>query len=363
MPAEPRVRALAGGTWAGTDPAEPVLATLGEAGAEHWPLLPELPDRGPGADPVGRTASLLPELAVDLQPHGWRISPPGSRANGMDHRRAASHLREDLHRVADTAGAEGLGVERLAVRVLGPLSLIGGLWLPGGERVAVDAGARRDVAAAWAEGLVGLLSRLRTEAGARRTAVWIQEPWAAAVLAGALPTASGYRTVRSLPREEARAHWRQGLHALAGAEAVAPELGWVDPGRRGCAAGQGPTPSDLALLVAEALPAPTPGRTPQEPARQSVGLVLDAPDPDAPGGPAAWDVLAGWAEAGRPVAVRHDAHRTAPGLLRDLERVGLDPDSAAGWTLTGPAVVDTAAVRRTVQQAEELDERRRELSG
>ena len=186
--AEPgRVRALVGGTWRGRDAAEATLATLGEAGDEHWPLLPELPDRGPGADPVGRTAALLPELAVDLQPHGWRISPPGVRANGKDHRRAASHLSEDLHRVADTAGAEGLETDRLAVRVLGPLTLLGSLWLPGGERVAVDAGARRDVVAAWTEGVAGLLSRLRTEAGARRTALWIHEPLAAAVLAGQVP--------------------------------------------------------------------------------------------------------------------------------------------------------------------------------
>ena len=70
----------------------------------------------------------------------------------MDHRRATAHLSEDLHRLADTAGAEGIGIDRLAVRVVGPLSLLGSLWLPGGERVAVDTGARRDVAAAWTDG-------------------------------------------------------------------------------------------------------------------------------------------------------------------------------------------------------------------
>ncbi|XNZ01427.1 hypothetical protein ACL90Y_05540 [Micrococcus luteus] len=366
-----RVRALLGGTWAGQDAAEATLATLGEAGDEHWPVLPELPHRGPGADPVGRTASLLPDLAVDLQPHGWRISPPGSRTNGIDHRRAASHLAEDLHRIADTAGAEGREVERLAVRVVGPLTLLGSLWLPGGERVAVDAGARRDVAAAWTEGVATLLGRLRTEAAAGRTALWIDEPLAAAVLAGALPTASGYRTVRSVPRDEARAHWRDALASLAGSGvAGAPERTWIDAGRHGCAAGEGPAPADLALLASESLPASAAqaatGRSrlrAEEPVEPTVGVALDAPDADAPGGAAAWEVLGGWSEAGRPVALRHATGRGPEALMRDVERVGLDPALTAGWTLTGPAVVGKASLRRTARNADELEERRRDLAG
>lgn len=370
-PAEPgRVRALVGGTWRGLNAAEAALATLGEAGDAHWPLLPELPDRGPGAEPVGRTAALLPDLAVDLQPHGWRISPPGARSNGMDHRRATAHLSEDLHRLADTAGAEGIGIDRLAVRVVGPLSLLGSLWLPGGERVAVDAGARRDVAAAWNEGVAGLLSRLRTEAGARRTALWIDEPLAAAVLAGALPTASGYRTVRSVPRDEARTHWRAALAVLAGEEArasgVAPAQVWIDAGRRGCSAEEGPGPAELALLASEALPTPVApvaddGRSGS--AAQTVGVALDAPDPDVPAGPAAWDVVGGWSEAGRPLAIRHVAGRGPAALMRDVERVGLDPALTVGWTLMGPAVVGKEALRRMAQAADELEDRRTDLAG
>ena len=127
--------ALGGTPWRGTDVAEAQRVTLGELGADHWPVLPELPDRGPGADATGRSAALLQELAVDLQPHGWRVSPPGAAGSGRDRRRAVSLWREDAHRWADTAGAEGAVVERLAVRVRGPLSLLAGLWLPGGERV------------------------------------------------------------------------------------------------------------------------------------------------------------------------------------------------------------------------------------
>ncbi|MTV44759.1 hypothetical protein GM545_14620, partial [Streptococcus pneumoniae] len=81
--------------------------------------------------------------------------------------------------------------------------LLAGLWLPGGERVLGDHGARRDVAESYLEGLQDALPRLRSATGAARLGVVVDEPWAAAVLAGTLPTASGYRTVRSLPREEA----------------------------------------------------------------------------------------------------------------------------------------------------------------
>ena len=187
--------ALGGTPWRGTDVAEAQRVTLGELGADHWPVLPELPDRGPGADATGRSAALLQELAVDLQPHGWRVSPPGAAGSGRDRRRAVSLWHEDAHRWADTAGAEGAVVERLAVRVRGPLSLLAGLWLPGGERVLGDHGARRDVAESYLEGLQDALPRLRRATGAGRLGVVVDEPWAAAVLAGTLPTASGYRTV------------------------------------------------------------------------------------------------------------------------------------------------------------------------
>ena len=112
--------ALGGTPWRGTDVAEAQRVTLGELGADHWPVLPELPDRGPGAEATGRSAALLQELAVDLQPHGWRVSPPGAAGSGRDRRRAVSLWHEDAHRWADTAGAEGAVVERLAVRVRGP---------------------------------------------------------------------------------------------------------------------------------------------------------------------------------------------------------------------------------------------------
>ena len=38
------------------------------------PHLGELPDRGVGADMIGRTAGLLIALPVDTTPRGWRLA-------------------------------------------------------------------------------------------------------------------------------------------------------------------------------------------------------------------------------------------------------------------------------------------------
>ena len=56
---------------AGTDPAEAMRVVAGEL--PDFPYLPELPDRGPGADLVGRTAGLLIDIPVEVTPCGWRL--------------------------------------------------------------------------------------------------------------------------------------------------------------------------------------------------------------------------------------------------------------------------------------------------
>ena len=359
-PSATSVRALGGSPWSGTDAAEAHRATHGELEGQHWPVLPELPDRGPGADDVGRSAALLRELPVDLQPHGWRVSPPGVVGSGMDRRRAASFWREDAHRWADTAGAEGVSTERLAVRVRGPLSLLGALWLPGGERVLIDAGARRDVAESYREGLIEALGRLRETTGARRLGVVLDEPWAAAVLAGALPTASGYRTVRSMPRDEARHVWRELLTGLMARGGI--EDAWLAPGRAGVGSEDGaPDHAALAALAAEALPdAPPPSETGTT--RQPVSLVLPVGALEGPGAtPEEWGVVAGWADAGRRVTLR-TAERPAT-IVRTWDRMGMDPALLRRVTLTVGGRHDAAVLRRLRTDAEELDARVGELLG
>mgnify|MGYP007121977724 CR=1 FL=1 len=90
------------GSWPGTDVRETLgvvrdlLANPGD-GAEGLPYLPELPDRGPGADLVGRGLGMLVDLPVDLQPSGWRLTD----RPGHDQNRTGAFLREDLDELAE----------------------------------------------------------------------------------------------------------------------------------------------------------------------------------------------------------------------------------------------------------------------
>ncbi len=88
------------GSWPGTDVRAAIRATFDDLGEPpQLPYLPELPARGPGADMIGRTAALLVDLPVDLQPSGWRlVDHPG-----RDLKRARSFLSEDLDTLAEVA--------------------------------------------------------------------------------------------------------------------------------------------------------------------------------------------------------------------------------------------------------------------
>ncbi|WP_413248125.1 hypothetical protein [Sinomonas flava] len=223
-----QVTATALGDWPGTDPLEAAKAIRGELGSPHLPVLAELPDRGVGSDPVGRSAALLADLHADVQPHGWRVVD----RRGLDATRSESALSTDLNVLADVAGAEERPAEDLHVRILGPLSLMAGLYLPSGERVLGDHGARRDIAQSLAAGVVPFLERVARAVPGARLTVQLDEPDAARVLAGLLPTASGYRTLRAVPGHEARAAWSLLADALhgAGAEAVVVNLpAWEAP--------------------------------------------------------------------------------------------------------------------------------------
>lgn len=188
----------------------------GELGSPHLPFLAELPDRGVGSDALGRTASLLVEMAVDVQPYGWRLVD----RPGKDFRRAASALSTDINVLADVAGAEDTPAPELKVQLLGPLSLAAGLHLHNGERALIDYGARRDIAASLAAGVGGYLSRISGAVPGTRLVVQLDEPDIAAVLAGSIPTSSGYRTLRSVGGQEVTESWQLVIDALRSAGAA-----------------------------------------------------------------------------------------------------------------------------------------------
>ena len=114
-----------------------------------------------------------------------------------------SALSTDINILADVIGAEDAPPDDMKIQLRGPLSLAAGLHLHNGERALIDYGARRDIAASLAAGVEGYLKRVAAAAPGARLVVQIDEPEIASVLAGTIPTSSGYRTLRSVPGQEA----------------------------------------------------------------------------------------------------------------------------------------------------------------
>ena len=147
---------------------------------------------------IGRTAGMLVDLHVDLQPVGWRfVDRPGKDAG-----RTAALLREDLDELAETFDGH---TGRLKVQVVGPWSLAASVWLHRGERAIVDDGACRDLVESLAEGVRTLVSTVRSLVPGAEIVVQVDEPSLPTVLAGRLPTASGFGRLPSLDPQVAAA--------------------------------------------------------------------------------------------------------------------------------------------------------------
>ncbi|WP_327392932.1 MULTISPECIES: methionine synthase [unclassified Streptomyces] len=185
------------GSMPGTDAREAARTVTGSLETPgHLPYLPELPARGPGADMLGRTAGMLAEMYVHLEPSGWRISD----RPGRDTRRARAWLGEDLDAVEEFAqGATGEGA-CLKVSAVGPWTLAAGLERRNGEAMLGDPGACRDLAASLAEGLRAHLADLRRRVPGAALVLQLDEPSLTAVLQGSVRTASGYRTYSAVDR-------------------------------------------------------------------------------------------------------------------------------------------------------------------
>ncbi len=189
------------GSWPGTDIRTALREVSGILADGHLPYLPELPARGPGADLIGRTAGLLVDLPVDLQPSGWRLVD----RPGRDAARTAALWREDLDELAEAYdGYAG----RLKLQVCGPWTLAAGLWLPRGERAVVDPGACRDLSESLRQGIEDHLRLVRRLVPGADLVLQLDEPSLPAILAGRLPTASGFGRLPAITRETAVANLR-----------------------------------------------------------------------------------------------------------------------------------------------------------
>ncbi|MCF7550305.1 methionine synthase [Pseudonocardia sp. WMMC193] len=193
------------GSLPGTDPRAAAELVAGEL--PLLPHLPELPARGVGADPVGRAAGMLVDLAVEVVPTGWRVTA----RPGRDHRRAVDLLRADLD--AFDEACDRTRPDWVKVQVVGPWTLAAEVELAAGHRVLTDRGAAREFAASLTEGLSAHVAEVAARTGAQ-VVVQLDEPRLAAVVAGSLPTASGYGTVRAVPEPDAQDALRELITAL-----------------------------------------------------------------------------------------------------------------------------------------------------
>ncbi|WP_394938931.1 hypothetical protein [Psychromicrobium sp. YIM B11713] len=329
------VRASALGCWPGSDSLEAQRIILGELGSPHLPFLAQLPERGPGADRVGRSAALLTELPVDLQSFGWRfVQRPGA-----DLRRAHSFLTSDLNVLADVVGAQDSAVPELKIQIMGPLSLAAGIHLPLGEKALIDYGARRDIADSLAAGISEHLKAVRAATPGARLTVQFDEPELLRVLHGTIRTVSGYRSIRAVSEHEVRTLWSivMGAVRLAGASEIVLA---------------GPADSLSELLVSEA-----------------DGVAV----PETGFGSAEWEALAAAVESGRQpwlgidsiadpqLSTRHRAER----LWRSWRTIGLPGEALSSLHLTEGRTLLTdspGAARAVLGRLTDLSEALAELA-
>jgi methionine synthase II (cobalamin-independent) len=200
------------GSMPGTDPAEAMRVVAGEL--PGFPHLPELPDRGPGADLTGRTAGLLVGIAAEVTPRGWRLAG----RPGRDLTRARSMLSADLD-VAEEALQGFLGP--LKIQLCGPWTLAATLELPHSVNAALaDPGAVADLAASLAEGAAAHAAEVARRVPGARLVVQFDEPALPAVAAGSVPTASGLSRLAPVEADTLRERLALVLAATGGQHTV-----------------------------------------------------------------------------------------------------------------------------------------------
>ena len=248
----------------GTSPAEAMRVVVGEL--PDFPYLPELPDRGPGADLTGRTAALLVDLPVEVTPRGWRLA----ERPGRDLARARSMLSSDLDVLEEVL--EGFGGP-VKVQLCGPWTLAATLELPHTMNVAIaDPGAVADLTASLAEGAAAFAADVAKRVPGARLVVQFDEPALPAVAEGMVPTASGLSRLAAVEPHTLQERLEQviasthaytivhccarsvpfGLIRAAGADGVAFDLGQL---RRGDEDGVAESAEAGMGLLAGAVPA------------------------------------------------------------------------------------------------------------
>lgn len=329
------IRVTGMGSWPGADPREGVITVrdlLLEEEGVGLPYLPETPDRGPGADLVGRGAGVLTDLPVEIVPTGWRLTA----RTGRDADRTASLWRQDLDEL--TEAYDGYAGP-LKISVAGPWTLAASIELPRGERVVADLGASLEVAESLADGIGRLLADVVRLLPGVTPVLQIDEPSLPAVLTGTLPTASGFGRIRAVDTQDVL----RGLLTVTGAYAGETLIHCCHP--------TAPLP---VLRQAGAN-----------------GLALDLTDAS----PARWESVAATMESGLrlyagllPTDGTGSATAAARRLLEEAERVGIDAGllgdlvvspacGLAGSSREGAISIQRAALDLAHELNSALDER------
>ncbi|WP_343287172.1 vitamin-B12 independent methionine synthase [Gordonia sp. SID5947] len=193
---EPALRGGVGtgiGSMPGTDPREAAAVINGELDLAH---LVELPNRGAGADMIGRMAAVLVDLPMDAGTWGYRLAARGSAIS----RRSRDFLRADLDAVEelwDTAGFRGTR-RPFKIQVCGPFTVSASVELRAGHKVLRDRGAWHDVVASTAEGLRELVGDVTRRLGAD-VVVQLDEPMIGQVIDGAVRPLTRFDTIPAVP--------------------------------------------------------------------------------------------------------------------------------------------------------------------
>ena len=259
----------------GTNPAEAMRVVAGEL--PDFPYLPELPDRGPGADLTGRTAALLVDIPVEVTPRGWRLA----ERTGRDLARARSMLSSDLDAMAEVLDGFCGPVK---IQVCGPWTLAATLELTRTLNVAIaDPGAVADLTASLAEGVAAHAAELAKRVPGARLVVQLDEPALSAVAGGEVPTASGLSRIAPVEPDVLRERLAQviastgkytvvhscstavpfGIITAAGADALSFDLSQLRRGEEDRVAEA--AEAGLGLLTGVMPAVPAPGVTPARP--------------------------------------------------------------------------------------------------
>ncbi|MFV8380921.1 methionine synthase [Corynebacterium hindlerae] len=155
--------------------------------------IPQLPARGTGSDPVGRTSALLP-FNVDAGPRSWQLT---NRPQLLT-RRVWDRLEQDLD---ECESVWGTSVATVKVQVMGPWSLAASLELPNGHRAITDRGALRDIREGLAHGVAEHVADVRTRFGAD-VITQVDEPLLGPIIRGELPGTTQWDTIPAIPEPQ-----------------------------------------------------------------------------------------------------------------------------------------------------------------